>query len=908
MIRKLLLIILGCLLVGGITVFLWWVNVKEQGTEIPREAFIPANSAVVVHANPTFRLSTKLTTMFDKEIQDFQGSLLARVLTSLKQKGLADTTMTTWAFRVEGKNVVRRLIILDCGNLFERGNIYPFVTALAGKDKSREKTYDDHKICVLQGQRKENVAVTVAGNRILLSDSELYIEDVIRQLQKGNDSPVHARFKEVNRYFSEMAGLNVFLNTGAFSDLLPLFIDKRIVSDKMDISTWFEWGGVDVDVNDDGVNFNGFLYYDAGLRSFPAVLKGQRPGEMQLDKVLPASSLSASALVLSDVNMYLESLDKFRFHAGQAEKNRKRKQEYARLFGNDFEKKWNELVGGEWAKGILSYEGEEKSEEGVIVLQVKVGSLATELIHEMLEQYARAAKKSVADFKGSFRLDNSKDVIYYHFPATDFVSVMWGDIFDGMAANYVLVEDNNVVFASSREAMRSFARDRARRLSLRDQEWFQKIREKLSRDGNWMYLSNIPSALSFYEDASVGVWKSYLKENREKLAEFPALGLQWSNEGDMLYSILFLSTDEVARKEAQLIWQTKLDAPLAIKPAIVKNHNTGGREVFVQDEKNTIYLIDDDGRVLWKLPIEGRINSEIFQVDMYKNGKLQYLFSTPSHLYLIDRNGNYLPRYPLSLPSSSKQGMSLCDYEGNRDYRIFIPGDDRRIYLYDLTGNQVQGWNIPRCDNDIVSRVSHFRVSGKDYIVYAGQHRLYILDRRGKERVRVSELLNLPDTTYLYLTRVSDKACIALNDVDGNFLLVDFTGKVTTVKPDKMEKGGWLNVDDVNGDGVDEFVYSRGDCLRVYSNQGKLLEEHEWKGARLDYPYVYRFSARDIRIGGVDRARENLFLTDGKELSKGFPIAGMTPFSIAFGGTGTSGFYLFAGDHGEHLLKYQVAR
>ena len=57
---------------------------------------------------------------------------------------------------------------------------------------------------------------------------------------------------------------------------------------------------------------------------------------------------------------------------------------------------------------------------------------------------------------------------------------------------------------------------------------------------------------------------------------------------------------------------------MSMKPAIVVNHNTGERELFVQDEGNTIYLIND---------VE--INSEVYQVDMFKNGKLQYLFSTP---------------------------------------------------------------------------------------------------------------------------------------------------------------------------------------------------------------------------------------------------------------------------------------
>ena len=78
-------------------------------------------------------------------------------------------------------------------------------------------------------------------------------------------------------------------------------------------------------------------------------------------------------------------------------------------------------------------------------------------------------------------------------------------------------------------------------------------------------------------------------------------------------SVTVVSTEEVEQKQAQIMWQTRLDARMSMKPAIVVNHNTGERELFVQDEGNTIYLINDVGRILWKLPIDGKINSEVYQ-------------------------------------------------------------------------------------------------------------------------------------------------------------------------------------------------------------------------------------------------------------------------------------------------------
>ena len=163
---------------------------------------------------------------------------------------------------------------------------------------------------------------------------------------------------------------------------------------------------------------------------------------------------------------------------------------------------------------------------------------------------------------------------------------------------------------------------------------------------------------------------------------------------------------------------------MTMKPVAVVNHVTGEQEMFVQDSSCRVYLVNDAGRVLWTYPLEEAINSEVYQVDLYKNGKLQYLFSTASKIYLIDRNGNAAGNFPLTLRAKCTQGISVYDYDGNRDYRIFAPAEDQRVYLYDLNGKVVQGWMPARADKPIVTPVRHFRVEDKDYLVFADRYRL----------------------------------------------------------------------------------------------------------------------------------------------------------------------------------------
>ena len=907
--KKIALIVLGIVLLGGIGFALWWVNEREREVDIPKESFIPYNSAVVINVNANANLSPKIATAFDREIKAFRKSMLSRVVDTLKQVSQVDTSSYVMAIRVEGKQSIRFLYVLNRSGLFSRGDVHVFLQKMFAGVQVKERKYNNQKI-YLASRGKDEVCYAVVGGMVLVSNSELYVEDAVNQLSNPSEDEKDGapRFKNMNRYFFAGAGLNVFLNTTCFSDLLPLLLQKDFIAKQTNIAKWFKWGALDGEIKPSGVSFNGFVHYDGLKAAFPVAFKGQLPQDSKLDAVMPADVKSVSILALSDVKNYLASLETYRYGAGQIENVRKRKQEFARLFGDKLDEEWQALLKGEWGKGTLSYDASRKQEEGIVVVHVKAGSLARGLLEKMLKSYASKSGISETSLYRSFALDKDKKVSYFKMPVPDFAGVMWGYVLGGIATNYVLVEDNYVVFSSSERGLQVFASDYMRRLSVRDQEWYQKLRTKLSSKFNWMYLSEMVAMLPYYELVTKGVLRELLERNKEGMEVFSSLGLQWVCEGDMLYHTLFLSTEEVEQKQAQIMWQTRLDARMSMKPAIVVNHNTGERELFVQDEGNTIYLINDVGRILWKLPIDGKINSEVYQVDMFKNGKLQYLFSTPGHLYLIDRNGNYLPRFPLAFKSPCERGISVADYENNKNYRVFAPGADHHVYLYEVSGNFVKGWDVPKSDNDIVSKIYHFRVEGKDYLVYADRYRLYILDRKGKERVKVSTLLNLSANTSLYLTKQNGQMKMAFMDANGEIVLVNFRGQVERIKGEEMIDGGMFNVEDVNNDGQDEFIYTLKNRIVVMDNKGKLLFEKHWEDSELDFPYIYRFSARDSRIGIMDGKGERLFLLDMKEVSKGFPIRGNSPFSIAFGDNGSAGFYLFAGSDGTHLLKYRVLR
>ena len=189
----------------------------------------------------------------------------------------------------------------------------------------------------------------------------------------------------------------------------------------------------------------------------------------------------------------------------------------------------------------------------------------------------------------------------------------------------------------------------------------------------------------------------------------------------------------------------------------------------------------------------------------------------------------------------------------------------------------------------------------------ADRYRLYILDRKGKERVRVSDVFDLGEGTEIYLTHKGGKPLLAFANSNEQLNLVDFNGKNQPLKYENLAPGWHLNVANINKDNEDELIFTAGKRLKIYNLSGQEIYSKEIEANSLDFPYVYRFSGNDIRIGLLDRDRQQMLLWNLKTgMSAGFPIPGDSPFSIVFSDNGN--FYLFAGVDNGSLIKYKVQR
>nr|MDA3780852.1 hypothetical protein [Bacteroidales bacterium] len=403
--------------------------------------------------------------------------------------------------------------------------------------------------------------------------------------------------------------------------------------------------------------------------------------------------------------------------------------------------------------------------------------------------------------------------------------------------------------------------------------------------------------------------KKGLKTYINSFRKFQAFAIQFRNSNNLIYNNVFLKYIPEIKEEAHTIWETHLDTSINFKPQFVINHYTREQEIFIQDLNNKIYLINKVGRILWKYQLSEKINSSIYQVDYFKNDKLQILFSTRNKIFLFDRNGNLVEKFPIKLRSPSTVGLSLFDYDNNKNYRIFIPCENKKVYCYNIEGNTIKGWKFNNTDTKLISEIKYFRVHNKDYIVFADKFRIYILNRRGEERVSLSSQFKKSKNNNFILENANSttNSRLVTTNTQGIVKYIYFNGKIEEKNLGKYSENHYFDYQDINSDGLKDFIFLDKNKLKVINNTGKKIYEYKFDSEINFEPIYFQFSYNNRKLGFISKKTNKLFLINNNgKLYKGFPISGNTPFSIGFLNNTHNHFNLIVGNNNNFLYNYTV--
>jgi len=118
-------------------------------------------------------------------------------------------------------------------------------------------------------------------------------------------------------------------------------------------------------------------------------------------------------------------------------------------------------------------------------------------------------------------------------------------------------------------------------------------------------------------------------------------------------------------------------------------------------------------------------------------------------------------------------GLSVFDYDKNKKYRFLICYNNQ-VKMLDSKMKIVRGFNKNNIKHKITNAPKHFRIGSKDYLIFNTEKKLYITDRRGNDRIKVSENLNISGKEIY-----KNKNSLITIDNNNNLIRIDLNGKTS---------------------------------------------------------------------------------------------------------------------------------
>lgn len=169
-------------------------------------------------------------------------------------------------------------------------------------------------------------------------------------------------------------------------------------------------------------------------------------------------------------------------------------------------------------------------------------------------------------------------------------------------------------------------------------------------------------------------------------------------------------------------------------PFTVENSGTGKKDKFVCTE-GKISLVEE-GQVLWSVPFEGNLCGRVRNIDLYANKRLQFVFVSGNKLYVMDRLGNMVKDYPVTLDKEVLLGPDIYDFNNKKKYNVIVLNTDNTLDLYNMKGEKPSSWKGITCDETILSLPEYFTIDGKSHWAVHTATRTLVYELLGGEPVK----------------------------------------------------------------------------------------------------------------------------------------------------------------------------
>jgi hypothetical protein len=729
---------------------------------------------------------------------------------------------------------------------------------------------DPHVFSISTSQRKEVCYGGTRSGLVFFSTSETLLRKALAQSNSSKSLLDDQSFVAVlNPSKSARFDLRLFVNYTNARQGLSNFIRKSSAGALTQAGFFAGWTELDLHIKPKAISMAGFS--STGMTGgYLEMFKGQEPQSPDIVSAMPSNTASFLSMGFSDFHTWYKNYSAIRSASSAA-------------FLDSINKRYDIDFGMEFSSWI------ENETASLFTEPVPSSNGLPDCAFSLLRtNNAAAAGKSLNSLsklickQDSLKYDSIQEGSHtvYHLPLNGLLQALFGQSFSSGQSYYTFL-GSYILFGNSPVAIENYLHFTDNDHCLSQEKHYKAFFSNLASRSNIYWYSHLARSRTLAENFATESEVADIQKNTSLLLKFEALGLQFSSAENLFYNTAYLEENPVYKKETASLWEARLDTSCSSAAHLLKNHLNGTLDVFVQDDAHKIYLISNTGKVLWSKELPEKIISHIIQVDIFKNKKLQMIFNTPSHVYCLDRNGKELEGFPIALPSSATNGITVCDYDHNSDYRILLACSNLRILNYNIHGKSVEGWSKPITRDTLLAEIQYHVLGGKDYLVAVDKSgNPYLLDRHGELRMQLSDKLPAPLTSFnIESSRDLSHTFLVASSGDGQVTRLSLGGKVEHMPFGSFGIKSYFLYKDLNGDRIPECIFLRGKELSVFTQDNSLLFSYTFSEGLIGGPFFVPFPDGHGGIGLVSENSNELFLlNESGRVSEGFPLQGATPF------------------------------
>ncbi len=502
-------------------------------------------------------------------------------------------------------------------------------------------------------------------------------------------------------------------------------------------------------------------------------------------------------------------------------------------------------------------------EQKLMILKVKDRKETLAFFTQLTQRIALKRKDAV--YADSY----SENEIRF-LPIQNFPSAILGDLTGAFEQCFYMSHKNYLIFSNDLQQLKGLI------TSIREENtWGKSIRvnsflRRIDDAANVSFYINIPKTWNSFIHHLKPHWAEHFKKNTSTYRSIELAALQFSYLDGRFFTNYTITQPIEKPKE---IPQKRPDRSIRFtnrlisKPYLLKTHAYGNLDMIVQDNTSTIHYLDSNQKILWTKKLDGPIQGEIYPIDYYKNGKIQYLLATHQNVHMIDRTGSSIPHYPKTLPNAVEiHHINLIDYNLNRNYRIGITDADGNIYLTDKNLNPLDNWSPRNFNRPALLPLVHHRLKRKDVMISLQENgKINVMNRRG-EFIRgfpFDAKKSLHKNYFMHSSNSLANSSLTVISTDGELMEINLEGKV--IKQDQLIK---TSVDAVFGliPDINEnsfiIVRKEKNSYAVFDETGTLLFQKNHSLGETILIQYYQFGAGKDLIILTDKQNKLLYVYD----------------------------------------------